>query len=297
MMVKKRPHIGLRQAQQLCQKRHEERLAFLSEGLPIILASSQGFWMASCQLKDRPREAEVLKGFAEEEASKILILMDAVRCPKSVIDSKVRRIVGWFYNHLARLLYVEAMSWRYMHVAQLREYIDQHRKSHYIEADYSILPNWNIYERESVLYADILSGEEGEPGWNDPNLVFQPPDPVTFASDVPQVLKLVEAMAALGIFTPQGLKATSDIWDQLAFTNTEDKEDARRLTSQLIERLCKENLPKPDASQDHANEMFINWPIPMYDFDFRLMDVSLAELEQEREVSLWGPLPHGVIGQ
>ena len=104
--------------------------------------------------------------------------------------------------------------------------------------------------------------------------------------------KLVEAMAALGIFTPQGLKATSDIWDQLAFTNTEDKEDARRLTSQLIERLCKENLPKPDASQDHANEMFINWPIPMYDFDFRLMDVSLAELEQEREVSLLGsPAP------
>ncbi|OAF16927.1 hypothetical protein [Bradyrhizobium neotropicale] len=50
------------------------------------------------------REAKVLEGFAKEEAAKILILMDAVRCPPKLIASKLNRIVGWFYDHLARLI-------------------------------------------------------------------------------------------------------------------------------------------------------------------------------------------------
>jgi hypothetical protein len=64
----------------MCQMSFEHRLAFIAEGLPIILASAEGFWGASCQITDHPREAEVLEGFAKEEAAKILILMDAVRC-------------------------------------------------------------------------------------------------------------------------------------------------------------------------------------------------------------------------
>jgi hypothetical protein len=54
----------------------------------------------------------VLKGFAEEEAAKILILVDAVRCPPKLISSKLKRIVGWFYDHLARLIYAEAVAWK-----------------------------------------------------------------------------------------------------------------------------------------------------------------------------------------
>ena len=48
--------------------------------------------------------------------------MDAVRCPPKLIASKMNRIVGWFYDHLARLIYAEAVSWKPMHLAQLCEY-------------------------------------------------------------------------------------------------------------------------------------------------------------------------------
>lgn len=68
---------------------HDKRLAFLAEGLPIILASARGLWTASTRLTDMPREAEVLEGFAKEEAAKILILMDAVRCPAKLLPSKL----------------------------------------------------------------------------------------------------------------------------------------------------------------------------------------------------------------
>ena len=102
--------IGLRQAKRLCQMPHEKRLEFLSEGLPIILVNAQKYWQASRQLKDMPREARVLQGLAEEEAAKVLILMDAVRCPRSLISSKMSDIASWFYNHLARLIYAEAVT-------------------------------------------------------------------------------------------------------------------------------------------------------------------------------------------
>lgn len=75
------PEIGLHQAKRLCQLPAPDRLALIAEGLPIILESAQGFWKASQQLSELPREANVLEGFAEEEAAKVLILMDVVRCP------------------------------------------------------------------------------------------------------------------------------------------------------------------------------------------------------------------------
>src|SRR5439155_17953231 len=105
----KGPDIGLHQAKRLCQLPEQKRLAFVAEGLPIILDSARGFWEASQQLEARPREAKVLEGFAEEEAAKILILMDGVRCPPKLVSSKLKRIIGWFYDHLARLIYAEAV--------------------------------------------------------------------------------------------------------------------------------------------------------------------------------------------
>lgn len=44
----KAPDIGLKGAKRaLSQKGHEGRLAFIAEGLPLILASGQGFWSAA----------------------------------------------------------------------------------------------------------------------------------------------------------------------------------------------------------------------------------------------------------
>ncbi len=58
------------------------RLAFISEGLPIIHTSVMNSWSASAELREKPREARVLAGFAKEEAAKVLTLLDVVRCPQ-----------------------------------------------------------------------------------------------------------------------------------------------------------------------------------------------------------------------
>jgi len=286
-MATKKLDIGLRQARVLCRMSHERRLAFLAEGLPIILASAQGFWQAAGRLEDSPREAEVLGGFAEEEAAKILILMDAVRCPASLVPSKMGKIVRWFYDHLARLIYADAVTWRPMDVTQLREYVDRHRATHYVEGfvgEY-IMPNWNVYQRESRLYADIESYEDDEPGWNSPISTTLP-----FSTVVPKALTVGEAMSSLGIFTLPGLCATSEIWRQLAFRDTEDHSDAIRLTEQLLGRLVEEKVPTDAATQEHVDALYDRWQLPMYDFDLSPIQVPLDELQEQQDRMLWSEI-------
>jgi hypothetical protein len=47
-----------------------------------------------------------------------------------------RRMTKWFYDHLARLIFAKAVSWKPMHVRQLQEYVDGERKAHYVEGDF-----------------------------------------------------------------------------------------------------------------------------------------------------------------
>lgn len=283
----KRPDIGLRQAKRLCQLPEQKRLAFVAEGLPIILDSAQGFWKGSQQLGAHPREAKVLEGFAEEEAAKILILMDAVRCPPKLVSSKLKRIIGWFYDHLARLIYVEAVTWKPMHLTQLREYVDRQRRGHYIEghAGEYIMPNWTVYERESRLYADVEAYQDGEPSWSAPR---QPYVGMTqFGSFAPPTLRVADAMQQLGLFTAKGLKATSEIWGSLEYRDREDHHDGEKLTEQLLTRLQTEGLVLDTAQDEHVAVLYRDWQIPMYNLDFSLIAVTLEELQAEQDAEYW----------
>ena len=170
----KKVGIGQRQARALCNMPQTARLDLIAEGLPLILASSQSFWSGACALRTNPREATVLEGFAEEEAAKALILLDVARCPPSQISGRIGRIISKiFYDHLARLIYAKAQSWKPQNLMQLQEYVDSERKAHYIEGDFGeyIMPNWAIYSRESTLYVDIEVREDNVPHWSDPTLL------------------------------------------------------------------------------------------------------------------------------
>jgi hypothetical protein len=275
-------NIGLRQAKVLCQLRKNERFNLIGEGLPIILESARGFWRASGQLADNnPREADVLEGFAEEEAAKILILMDAVRCPSKLIVEQIGQIITNFYDHLARLLYAEAQGWKPMHVAQLQEYLDSERKAHYLEGQIDIVPNLNVYTRESQLYADIGASEDGVRHWNEPK---------SYTSGLlrftPTALRVAEALSVFGIFTRKGLDATAEVWGQLEFRDTETRADADRLTEQLLKRLIAEGLPSEAATQEDVNVLYRSWQMPMYHLNFTLVEVPLEDLMAEREANV-----------
>lgn len=265
----------------------DERLEFIAEGLPIIMGSAQGFWQASEQLKKHPREALVLRGYAEEEAAKILILMDAVRCPPKLLQKKLIRIIGWFYNHLARIIYADAATWKPTNLSELRSYVDNDRRGHYLEGSVGeyIMPNWAVYQRESRLYADIEAYEDGTLQWNAPRGPFGSNNSAW--SYEPQALRIAEAMQQLGLFTSAGLRATSEIWGSVEFRDTESYSDGLQLTQRLLERLHKEGLMLETAEQHHAATLYHEWQIPMYSLDFKLIPVPLEELKAQQERELW----------
>lgn len=275
---------GLKQGRRLCQMGVADRLAFIGEGLPVILASARGFWAAAERLSEHPREADVLTGFAEEEAAKILILMDVVRCPPALQDARLGTIMNGFYSHLARLLYAKACHWRPAHMGQLREYVDLHRKAHELEgfAGEYIVPNGSVFTRESRLYADIEAYEDGTLHWSAPRASAR-----LFVSS-PAALQVAEALSVLGAFCPDGLRAAAELWGAVEFRETQSHHaDSRPLIARFVERLVGEGLPDEAAAQEDVATLGSSWPMPMYHLDFRPIEVPLEQLQAERDAQLW----------
>ena len=62
--------------------------------------------------------AQILGNLAEEEAAKVLILLDAVRCPRNK-QTERSRVLGYFHDHLAKGLYAEVCHWRPIDFAEV----------------------------------------------------------------------------------------------------------------------------------------------------------------------------------
>lgn len=280
----KRVGIGLKQASTLANMPFDERLAFISEGLPLILASAQGLWNAVIKLERGSREFDIMEGLASEEAAKVLILMDIVRCPAKLAPGRLGKLVSRFYDHLTRILYAEACDWRPVDTKDLRSYVDRERKAHCLEgyAGEYIVPNWHMYRRESQMYVDIAVYEDGSPNWSTPVSTG-----ITSFSRPPSALVVAEAMSALGMFQVPGLKAISQVWGALEFSMDESCQDAERMTEALVTRLIAEKLPNEDATQEHVQALYRHWQLPMYGLEFAMMEVPLEDLEAERDAQLW----------
>ena len=271
--MEKGHEVGLKQAKlALCEMSYEQRLQFIAEGLPTMLDSAQGCWNASCALvsaQDWGREALMLKAHASEEASKALILMDAVRCPKNMVASRIGKLSGWLYNHLARMIYSEAVHWGASTVRELRDDVDSLRKSHYPDdvSGTNMVQNQYLLARESYLYIDIERNTDGTFTWNDPSHIGFVQMFLSEFFRKPGSLRLIEAMSAVGIFTSNGVRAVSEIWGTKSFIDIENRQDNRRLIRQLFIRLENEGFETDSATPDADDVLDALWQLPMYDLD------------------------------
>jgi hypothetical protein len=97
---------------------------------------------------------------------------------------------------------------------------------------------------------------------------------------------IAEALEALGIFTPGGVRAVADVWGQLDFVDVQEFDDSRRLTHELLERLERERLFTAATKEQHVVSLHTAWQMPMYHFDFALVPVPLDELQPRAGVWL-----------
>ena len=280
MEVSKSSEIGLKQGQILANLPRHHQLNLIAEGLPILLTSATEL-TASSKLPIHSRATTILAGMASEECSKILILMDIVRCPRKLVASRTGPMVKLFYNHLARLIYVEAQMWKPADIKMLQEYVDSHCQTHQIEGLYDILPNWAAFSRESVLYADILRNESGDPVWNIPGM-----STATFDGDETTVFHLCQALSDFGFFTREGLDIVADVWNEVDFSGCADPYSKLDLTYETIDRLSAKGLISGTAENDQMRLLSNHWQVPMYNIDFKRIKVTLEELQDERDANM-----------
>lgn len=286
---------GNRRAMGLCNLAHAVRLDMIAEGLPIILDSAEGFRSAARTLEaeGRTREAAVLDGFAIEEAAKVLILMDLVRCPKRRAGKLCGPVVRTFYSHLGRLIYADAQAWRPTTITELRSYVDNARKSHGLEGyvgEY-IVPNWSVYFRESAMYADIEGDEAGALSWSRPTALAS-----AWSRFDPAVLELARTLRDVGLFQSEAVRMTNAVWSAVEFVDTQGPEDAMELTRTLLEQMIGAGLVPETATDRQAQHLLYRWQLPMYALDFRELEVPLEDLAAEREAALWREAGYGPEG-
>ena len=146
------------------------------------------------------------------------------------------------------------------------------------------MPNSTIYRRESRLYVDVEAYQDDTLTWSEPR---DPYAGLPFLSFMPPALRVAAAMEQVGIFTPNGLKAVSEIWGSLEYKDREDHHDGAKLTELMLQRLHGEGLMLDTAQDEDVGVLYHDWQIPMYNLDFSLIPVPLEELEAEQERELW----------
>lgn len=279
--MSKKNNIGLRQAYEICNMPEAERVNFISSGLPIIFESAESLINSAKLLGSFPRESEILAGHAEEECAKIFILIDLVRCPRNLLSKKCKSMIKWFYNHLARMLYAKAQQWQPETFFSLQNYIDEERKEFFLDGEYNeiIFPNWNIYGRESILYADVVRYENGNSSWNSPKL----DEDFQFEHKlIPISYSTVCAIRNLGAFTRDGLLLLHHIWGETNFEGEIDLFNSKKLIRKTIDEFSENKMLSSDFNQKNYDDLLRFWQIPMYNIDFSVINVDLEDLKNKR---------------
>jgi hypothetical protein len=276
--------IGMRQLRSLANMQPKQRWEVIAQGLPLLLKSAEGLDASSRGVKDSARSRDILEGHASEEGAKILILLDYVRCPLGLSEF-AQRTLSKFYDHGTRLIYADACHWRPTDLNELREYVDRERRSHYLEgfAGEYILPNSNIYQRESRLYADLTRQQDGSFIWNDPESSIGYDSPWILS---PAAIRVARSLAKFGAFNAQGLAIIHRIWAAQSFTGPEHAMRCDELIRETLKALIEANLVSADAEERDARVIYGSWQMPMYAIDTKSTEASLEDLHaaQEREL-------------
>lgn len=271
------------------QVTESERFAELAGGLPLLAESVRERSADADQLAEARRfqSAAVLRSFAEEEAAKVLILLDLARCGWG--DDKLARTgVSAFYDHLARGLYVEAYWASPADLAEIKRLVDFDRKNMYLDgptgADW-IFRNDVLGNRESALYVDYIEAGDGRRCWTGPaERAARFDEPYVHPLPACKAVSLVGAMDRVGLLTEDGLHATRDAWGDTPVDNhTMHFTELVRINEAVIRNLESRGGVAPDCTRGDIGYVMQNWIFPLIGLDLTLQKVKVSELKKEQE--------------
>lgn len=280
-----------RRLRTISQVPEARRFSVLGEGLELLAdnVATLEHDAGTLGAARRHRGAAVLRCFAEEEAAKVMILVDLARAGWNDHDA-VKACMTNFYSHLARGLYVRAYRGSPADLAEVREHVDYLRRQYYLdgpmEVDW-IFGNEVLTDREERLYVDYVVDEYGDGRWTGPAdraAMFDEP----FSSPAPPstVVELTAAMRQIGLLTSEGLAATRAVWDGVVVDDPMHWADLRPLNIAVIEKLVSDGRPYTTEDHDALRCVVEHWIFPLTSLDLTLAKVDRSDLQRARDRQL-----------
>ena len=213
--------------------------------------------------------ATLLGSFADEEAAKVLILIDAVRCPQSEAKARVRTLKRWS-NHLWKGIYARACDWRPADFSELASYVNQEMQPFYLDGPLGvdwIFRNEITSERERQIYVDLVeditkSGQDSrEPYWVTPEEDFTS---WMTRYRTSTCVEVALSLHAHGISTESGLQHVAAIWQPIDPESMDSSELLARTNETLSAvRLDSEALAVPEEDPPSPSPLAY-WPFPLW---------------------------------
>lgn len=259
----------------------------VSSGIAHIVGNATELDEAAKNLQSagNHRVGQVLNGMAEEEAAKVLILIDAVRGPTEQRGTTLKR----FNDHLAKRIYAATAGEPHtLAFDQLQEFIDRQRRPYFLDGPNDvdwIVGNEIMAERSRGLYVDFLQDTTEPPGeyfWSFPLTYtgFPPPD------ESPTAVTLARALAAAGATSPEGLTVIADDWRDFRPSQDTPREVLRDRIAQTLTTLLDRGIATFD--QAAVDSILSNWNFPLWSLDLSLAPASspIGDLREYRAAAL-----------
>ncbi|MHA7284571.1 AbiV family abortive infection protein [Arthrobacter sp. TMS2-4] len=266
-----------------------QRFKVLAEGLELLADNLATLGVDAATLNDsrRDRGGAVLRIFAEEEAAKVIILLDLARAGWHD-NSVVKACTSRFYDHLARGLYVRAYDGSPADLAEVRRYIDFLRQKFYLDGPMDvdwIFANEVTTAREERLYVDYKEEEGGIFRWSGPAERSAMHDaPFSHPTPAANIVELVAAMHHIGLLTEDGLSLIRDTWDSVVIDDGMRWNEVEDLNRQVLAQLPFVQERELIGEDGEAVATVIrHWSFPLNSLDLVEDEVEVADLQAQRE--------------
>ena len=274
----------IRAIKDLSQLPDAELFEEIATGAELCAANARQIQLDSLKLDElnRTAGAKILRLAAEEEAAKVLILIDAVRCPRNEMPNDFARHLQYFNDHLAKGIYARYMCRRPHIFSDVREWVDRERKEYYLDGPNDV--DWIFYNeilrsREEAIYVDYVEND-GTHQWHDPRRLDDLGAILPIAWN--PSLSIVSALFAAGLLTAGALRVIASTWRKQEIEDTFTAFAMFDLNNQTLKNLHNANLlatREPRILDEIAN----GWLFPLYGLDLRKDSVNkdgLREVQQ-----------------
>lgn len=259
----------------------------IAAGIPLIMRNAEHLRESSerVRLAEANRASNILRGFADEEAAKVLILLDVVRASE---DSMLKaNTLKNFSSHLAKRIYTLVCSYpNIQSFGELTRLVDLERRANYLDGPNDvdwILPNSIHTERERELYVDYMEDiteQQGGRFWVEPSISD---DPEVLSYHRSDTLHLCRALCDIGATSKDGLAAIADVWK--GFRTEHDT--CRSEVHKTIRRMLNHQDVCRDSTVDEETKRIIihYWTFPLWSLSpIRLDDrTAVEDLRVERK--------------